>query len=359
MREVGHYVPALSPVKKAIRVLQKFWRMVGGRAVILMYHRITAAEFDPYNLRVTPDSFVKQLQMIREIGRPTRLVDLAQSILERKMPDRAVCVTFDDGYADSLHTAKALLERYDVPATVFVTTGPEGRSREFWWDELERVFLKPGELPDRLHLNVRDRQFEWDLGDWASFSEKDVEHHLAWKMPDPDSNGPQSHPTERHNVLFKIYRLIRELNQIERCQTMDRLLESAGVNPVVRTTHRALTLDEVAELERGGLVEVGAHTVNHLDLSTVSAKIQIEQIRRNKVDLERCVGHPLKSFAYPYGLYSDASVAAVRQAGFKHACTCSFRAVKWCSDVFKLPRVAVFDLNCEDFDQCLRHHFRY
>ena len=358
MREIGHQIHGVSPVKKALRGLRGFRRLVRGRAVILMYHRITAAEADPYNLRVTPERFTKHLEMIREIGRPMRLAELVQSIREHKLPDRVVCVTFDDGYADNLHTAKELLERYDVPATVFVTTGPEGRSREFWWDALERVFLQPGELPDRLRLNLCDRQFEWDLGDSVRFSKEDVEHHLAWKMPDPDGNRPQSYPTERHRILFKIYRILRELNRTERYRIIDNLLELAGLDSEPRTTHRALTLDEVADLEGGGLVEVGAHTVNHLVLSKLSAEIQIEQIRRNKADLESCVGHPLKSFAYPHGLYSEASVAVVRQAGFEHACAVSFRAVRWSSDIFTLPRVAVFDLNTANFGQCLRNLLR-
>ena len=63
------------------------------------------------------------------------------------VPSAGVVVTFDDGYADNFHNAKPLLERYEIPATVFVTTGYLQDQREFWWDELERILLQPGTLP--------------------------------------------------------------------------------------------------------------------------------------------------------------------------------------------------------------------
>jgi peptidoglycan/xylan/chitin deacetylase (PgdA/CDA1 family) len=52
-------------------------------------------------------------------------------------------VTFDDGYADNLYNAKPLLERYGIPATVFLITGYIEDKRQLWWEELVRLLLQP------------------------------------------------------------------------------------------------------------------------------------------------------------------------------------------------------------------------
>jgi peptidoglycan/xylan/chitin deacetylase (PgdA/CDA1 family) len=81
-----------------------------------------------------------------------------------------VVITFDDGYADNLHNAKPLLERYDIPATVFVTTGHIGHEREFWGDELDRLLLQPSTLPELLGLSINGSPYQWELGEVAHYT---------------------------------------------------------------------------------------------------------------------------------------------------------------------------------------------
>ncbi|MFQ5936744.1 MAG: polysaccharide deacetylase family protein [Acidiferrobacterales bacterium] len=330
--------------------------MFGPRAAILMYHRVTESVSDPCMLRVTPQHFEEHLQVIRQVGRPVRLEELAHRVRDGNMPEHAVCVTFDDGYDDNLHIAKPLLERYDVPATVFMTTGTIGRSREFWWDELERVFLQPGCLPVRLQLAVNGQRFEWELGESSHYSENDLHQNKAWTMPDPDGPNAPSDPTPRHTAFRALDQLLQSMAEADRQQVLDRLLDWSGVRPTVRPTHRALDLEKVVELGRGGIVEVGAHTVNHLELPAQPAEVQREEIRQSKSALEQRLGHPVKSFAYPYGFYSEESVTAVREAGFEYACACLSRTVRRNSDLFLLPRVDVLNWDGDAFARRLRKH---
>src|SRR4051812_47294780 len=122
-----------------------------GQVLILLYHRIAELHSDPWGLAVTPRRFTEHVEALQQHARAMRLQQLPQGLLKGDLPDRSVVVTFDDGYADNLHNAKPVLERYDVPATVFVTTGYIGQEKhEFWWDELDRLFLQPGVLPEKL-----------------------------------------------------------------------------------------------------------------------------------------------------------------------------------------------------------------
>ncbi len=99
----------------------------GPRAVVLGYHRVAEEGQDPLRLCTPPSVLERHLQAIRRHGRPVRLLDLAAATGSGHPPPGAVAVTFDDGYADVLLAAKPLLERYEIPATVFVVTGYLGR----------------------------------------------------------------------------------------------------------------------------------------------------------------------------------------------------------------------------------------
>ena len=76
------------------------------RPVILMYHRIAEALIDPWDLAVSPDRFAEQLDCLRRSRHPLRLSEFIARLRDGTLPDDAVAVTFDDGYADNFLAAK-------------------------------------------------------------------------------------------------------------------------------------------------------------------------------------------------------------------------------------------------------------
>ena len=152
----------------------------GPRALILLYHQVARLRSDPWALSVTANHFAEHLEVLREHAHPITLQQLSQALLGGDLPDRSVVVTFDDGYADNLHSAKPMLERYGIPATVFLATGSIGREREFWWDELDRLLLQPGALPERLNLMVNGNTYRWELGEDVRYSEDASRRHRRW-----------------------------------------------------------------------------------------------------------------------------------------------------------------------------------
>jgi peptidoglycan/xylan/chitin deacetylase (PgdA/CDA1 family) len=97
------------------------------RVPILMYHSVSdRPNVETRPLAVRPSAFAEQLSYLKESGfTPLTVTGLVTSLRgdDHHLPKRPVAVTFDDGYADFHSEALPLLERYDVPATVFLTSG--------------------------------------------------------------------------------------------------------------------------------------------------------------------------------------------------------------------------------------------
>ena len=88
---------------------------------ILMYHRVDRL---PYydQLTISPELFEQHMAYL---AAHQRVISLSQAVDELSSAEKirpAVVVTFDDGYRDNLLHALPILERYKIPATIFVTT---------------------------------------------------------------------------------------------------------------------------------------------------------------------------------------------------------------------------------------------
>ena len=337
----------IASLRQAVRRLRNRLRPA---PLILLYHRIADLPSDPQLLSVTPEHFTKHLEILRKIARPMELREMVRALQENNLPRRAVAVTFDDGYADNLHNAKPLLERFDVPATVYVSSGFVGASREFFPDELERLFLQPSTLPQKLCLTIKGNTHQWDLGEGAHYSADAYRRNCGWHVLKTEN------PTPRHKVYRSLCDLLYTLPECEQQAAIETLMVWAGTESVCRPTHRVLTPDEICHLTKDGLVEVGSHTVTHPVLSALPVAAQRDEIQRSKVYLEGILGHPVTSFAFPYGTRSDytaETVDIVREAGYQNACSNFEGLVQQGTDPWQLPRFLVRNWDGEEFGRYL------
>jgi peptidoglycan/xylan/chitin deacetylase (PgdA/CDA1 family) len=320
-------------------------------ALILMYHRVADVDLDQWGLCVTPRHFAEHLEVLQKSVRVLSLRQLTQELEEGKHVHRSVALTFDDGYADNLLNAKPILEQYDIPATVFVANGYVEQVREYWWDELERLFLQPGILPNKLELSLNDQSYQWELGDAANYSKADYQKHQGWYAEHKND------PTLRHQLYRSVWRLMQPLQADRQQQILSELRTWAEIESTPRSTHRPLTVAELSTLDEGDLVEVGSHTAMHPFLSALPIPLQRQEIQQGKARLEEILGHSVRSFAYPYGDYTPETVALVQAAGFERACSTVSARVQPQSDRFQLPRVEVLDWDGDAFARKLRRWF--
>ncbi|MFO1135791.1 MAG: polysaccharide deacetylase family protein [Rhodoblastus sp.] len=104
---------------------------------ILMYHSIDAdppERFAPF--AVSPARFDGHLRLIREEG--FRFLSVSEFVGARdlgQIPERAVVLTFDDGFADFYYEAAPILARHDARATLYAVAGLIGKTSR-WLEEI-------------------------------------------------------------------------------------------------------------------------------------------------------------------------------------------------------------------------------
>lgn len=332
---------------KLNRATEKVQKKFSSQGVILMYHRVEKEDLDPWSLRVTPENFAGHLEVLQQHTKPTSLQELAEAHQAGNISDRSVAITFDDGYANNLHQAKPLLEKYQTPATVFVTTDYLKNPKEFWWDELERIILQTEKLPEQLSLTINEQPQQWHLGQASNYSRAEAWHnrHLpAWN----------AQPGSRLRFYYELWEKLQPLSPTQRQPLLEQIKAWANYQPAVpRPSHRPLTIAELSEIEQGGIIELGGHTVNHPLLGEQPVAVQKEEIEQSKLDLERLLNHPVTSFAYPFGAYGDETLPLVQEAGFQYACSTVETTVWHKSDRYLLPRFEVQNWDKAEFEQKL------
>ena len=203
-------------------------------ARILTYHSVRPEGPGSRSSYVHPADFAAQMAWLVGAGyEVVSLSRLAEQLTSgQPVPDRWVCITFDDGYADNYQHAFPVLKRHGLPATIFLVTGKIDR--------------------------------------------------------DP---------------LF-------------------------------------LTQAQIHEMRSSG-IDFGAHTVDHVSLSSLPPEEARRQIFGSKEQLERFGSDAPLHFCYPFGHYNATVEGFVRDAGFRTCCTEQAGTVGSGSDPLRLVRAGM------------------
>src|SRR5262245_57885096 len=317
----------------AHRLLQ---HMING-PLLLMSHQVLISHVDDCSMVVTPESFDAHLDVLNHDAHLMRLSDLVEFAGTTELPPRAVALTFDDGYADSMEAAAPIMDRYGAPATLFLVTGRRSDAA-FWWDELERIFLRPGILPRVLEWESDGARRRINLASDAVYSEANVQRLRGWRA------FRDKPPTKRHRIFLELYRWLRTMPDGERAARLDTLRNWAGLSADGREQYRLLSENNVRELAGCGRMELGSHTMTHPVLSVLPEDTQRREIENSKRWLETVSGKRVNGFAYPHGspdTYTSKTVDLVREAGYSFACVAHPGRIDASVNRCKLPCVEV------------------
>jgi peptidoglycan/xylan/chitin deacetylase (PgdA/CDA1 family) len=321
------------------------------QGIILMYHRVADVDLDTWSLCVSPQHFADQLEVIRGLANPIHLRDLCDPVKEQFLASPWIALTFDDGYADNFNHAGRILRDQGIPATFFPLIKYLGSKERFWWDELEDILLRPGILPPlsdlRMDLNSAENYFQ----NGSIYSEEEFQRYRKWCWEDPD-------PTLRHTLFRLIYGAIRLKSEEERPGSIQNIRTWAGKTSTVSSDRWMLSPDEVFALSRDRLFEIGAHTLTHPDLASLSTSQQQEEILQSKASLENLIRQPVYSFSYPYGLYNEGTLLILRNSGIQCAVSTVEGNIGSKTDRLLLPRFQVKDWPADEFASRISQYFK-
>jgi peptidoglycan/xylan/chitin deacetylase (PgdA/CDA1 family) len=263
------------PISGRLPGFSRLVRQLRSRSVaIVMYHGVVSQPppvFDWCQLDKT-----RFQEGIAFLSQEYCVIPLAEAVdrLSRglPLPQRAVALTFDDGFRNVYTTAYPILKRYQVPATVFLVTSLIETRQPPW---LERL----------LHALMTSCQAS------VSFSGKE------WSL----STGQL-----RAAFYQTLSARLKAMEVWEKEEKLAELYQALGGQSQVPPDSPLATMnwEEIEQLARTGLVSFGSHTHTHQILSRCSLERQREELSISRDILREHLGSA-DLFAYPNGSWTD------------------------------------------------------
>jgi peptidoglycan/xylan/chitin deacetylase (PgdA/CDA1 family) len=247
---------------------------------ILIYHGIDTLGRKDFNLRfISASQLEEQLILFKK---HFNIVDL--SVFFEKTKEKTVeiaknelplmAVTFDDGYLNNLEIALPILEKYQIPATFFIT-GIKSIGQNYHW-------------PDALDVCVR---YNW----------RPLRFRGVW--------------------YFKLGRDYRSLRNVRlkrllvnaQSEEIKAVLSSFQHNfeeittkkPEIAPYWQLMNASEIRKAAASPLIEIGVHGLHHYNLEALTLADAEKELQETKVFLEKKIGKTIDAVAWPFGLYSQ------------------------------------------------------
>jgi peptidoglycan/xylan/chitin deacetylase (PgdA/CDA1 family) len=285
-----------------------------GALSILIFHRVHAQRDPLFPGEVTREEFDSICAWLRGWFNVLPLVEASKLLQRGGLPQRALSITFDDGYADNHDVALPVLQKHGLSATFFVATGFLDGGR-MWNDTVVEAIRGAPDSGIDLNGTVA-----------ASLG------HLACASV-----------SERRASVSRAIDATKYLPAAKRERWIATILERSGATLPSGLMMRS---DQVAALHRAGM-DIGAHTMTHPILANLPVEEARREIRSGRERLQAITGQRVALFAYPNGKpgtdYGDEAVRVVRELGFDAAVSTAWGASRAGTDPFQLRRFSPWD----------------
>jgi len=277
---------------------------------ILIYHRVLD---EPDFMRpgeVDKKNFSWQMELLTKYFNVLPLSEALEKMHSNQLPARAVCITFDDGYADNYLNALPIMQKFNLNATFFIANGYLNGGI-MWNDKITEAI----QLMSSKQLDLND----FKLGVF-SINSQDCKSEVA------------------REIINKIKHLAVD----ERKKIADDI--AARVNNI--PTDLMMTDEQLIKLHQAGM-DIGGHTVTHPIIAGLNQKTLEKELCENKHYLEKLLKSTIKFFAYPNGKpevdYKIEQIEQIKDQKYQAAMSTQWGVSNKSSDIYQLPRFTPWD----------------
>jgi peptidoglycan/xylan/chitin deacetylase (PgdA/CDA1 family) len=228
------------------------------------------------HLEITPDYLRVVIKALIDEGFEfIRLSDLPEAMGRTDRSKPFAIFTLDDGYRNNRDYALPIFEEFNVPATIYVARGFAERTSIIWWEVLAELIDSQDEIAFDFGRGI-------ELHKTQTLQEKicffDLFCHSIWGQKEADA-----------------------------VELLEFLARQNGLDPLGTTQELTLSREELIELSKHPLIDLGAHGQRHLAIGKLSAADARQEIEGSADWLDTITGKKTSSFAFPYGSRSAAT----------------------------------------------------
>ncbi|MEN0052182.1 MAG: polysaccharide deacetylase family protein [Mucilaginibacter sp.] len=259
---------------------------------ILIYHGICKQDhtrFNPIFLKLK--TFEAHLKFYKKHFNVISLDDYYQQRFSNNKFN--ICITFDDGFANNYHYVLPLLEKYQLPATFFITAINEA-GYDVLWNDFLGIISKYGPAT----LLYKNELYKKGLYDKYIHIKNGIS--LIEKLR---SVGFE----EKAEMMELLYPLVPFKNNKN---NDDYWMQMTG--------------QQIKALSASPYASIGAHGYYHNDLARININHACIEMVQTKKYLERITGNEVNSFAFPYGSYNHEVVQKAKEAGYEQLLAMDF-----------------------------------
>jgi len=225
---------------------------------------------------------------------------------------KTVAITFDDGYVNNFETAAPILSKHKLKATFYVMTAPLINPNYLAWPDLIDI------------LNAKSTQTSFKFGDNTFVK----------------NNGTLINADTKESAYVHFKKA-----GFERLEIFDKVHTDYKVGELLKNTNpehiKIANTEQVLQLSKYHLFNIGSHTVNHFCLANVDLQLAKKELENSKTELENILQKPVTSIAYPDGSYNNNVLEASKQVGYKSLVLVNYKNEKDKLNIDVIPRLSV------------------